>query len=70
VIFYELFRETDLSKSTPFPKAYQPYPPTEKCSAEAVKLESEFHEQPFAHVDAQEIPFGSPIDLSQGRTSL
>jgi hypothetical protein len=66
----ELFKETDLTKSTPFPKAYLPYPPTEKCSAEAVKIESEPHEQPFEHVDAQGIPIGSPVDLSQGRVTL
>jgi hypothetical protein len=66
----ELFRESDLSKSTLFPKAYQPYPPTEKCSAEAVKIESEPHEQPFEHVDAQGLPIGSSIDISQGKISL
>jgi hypothetical protein len=66
----DLFKETDLSKSTPFPKAYLPYPPTDKCSSEAVKIESEPVDQPFEHVDSQGIPTGSTIDLSQGRVSL
>jgi hypothetical protein len=63
------FKETDLAKSTPFPKAYLLFPPTEKCSSEAVKLESEPLDQPFEHVDSQGVPTGSPIALSQGRIS-
>jgi hypothetical protein len=35
----DLFKDGDLSKSTPFHKAYQPYPPTSSCSHEAVRLE-------------------------------
>jgi hypothetical protein len=35
----EYFKEGDLGKTTPFPKAYRPFPPTADCTAEAAKLE-------------------------------
>jgi hypothetical protein len=66
----ELFKENDLYKSTPFPKAYQPFPSSDSCSSEAVKLESTPHEQPFEHANAQGIPIGSSVDLSQGKITL
>jgi hypothetical protein len=55
----DLFREGDLSKSTPFPKAYQPYPPTSSCSHEAVRLEKTPLDQPFEHANAQGLPQGT-----------
>jgi hypothetical protein len=66
----ELFREGDLSKSTPFPKAYQPYPPTSSCSHEAVRLEKTPQDQPFEHANAQGLPQGTNIDLSKGKVTL
>jgi hypothetical protein len=66
----DLFRENDLSKSTPFPKAYQPYPPTSSCSHEAVRLEKTPQDQPFEHANAQGLPQGSHIDISKGKVTL
>jgi hypothetical protein len=66
----ELFKEGDLSKSTPFPKAYQPYPPTSSCSHEAVRLEKSPQDQPFEHANAQGLPMGSHIDISKGKVTL
>jgi hypothetical protein len=66
----ELFKEGDLHKAVPFPKAYRPCPPTAACPSEAVKLEVTPQAQPFERANAQGIPQGSKIDLSQGRISL
>jgi hypothetical protein len=66
----ELFKEGDLYKSVPFPKAYRPYPPSADCPSEAVKLETTPQAQPFERANAQGIPHGSKIDLSKGKISL
>jgi hypothetical protein len=66
----ELFRESDLSKSTPFPKAYQPYPSTSACSHAAVRLETNPQDQPFEHTNAQGLPQGTSVDISKGKVTL
>jgi hypothetical protein len=66
----EYFKEGDLGKTTPFPKAYRPFPQTTDCASEAAKLECTPQAQPFEHANAQGFPQGKLIDLSQGRVSL
>jgi hypothetical protein len=66
----ELFKEGDLSKAVPFPKAYRPCPPSAACPSEAVKLETTPQAQPFERANAQGMQHSSKIDLSQGRISL
>jgi hypothetical protein len=66
----ELFKEGDLYKSIPFPKAYRPCPPSTACPSEAVKLETTPQAQPFERANAQGMPHGSKIDLSKGKISL
>jgi hypothetical protein len=66
----ELFKEGDLYKSVPFPKAYRPFPPSAACPSEAVKLETTPQAQPFERANAQGVPHGTKIDLSKGKISL